>query len=434
MSRRRYHAASAAITALGLLSAAVLPLLGSSVRGASREVTQDQAPRIVAIGDVHGAFEAFVEILQTEGLIDANQKWIGGSTVLVQTGDVFDRGARVRDALDLLIRLEGEATRAGGRVEALLGNHEVMNLLSDFRDVSPASYAAFADKRSEDRRKRAYDDYLDTAKRRSGRGDPVASRDEWMNAHPPGFVEYVEAMGPRGKYGRWLRGHKVVTSVNGIGFMHAGIRPDLPGTLDDVNRTAAKEIASWDEVRNMMVNAKLVPPFCTLREAVSAAAAEIERIAAALKAQTPLEEYVTRQYVDRLQWLMQVDKLSLLEAEGPLWFRGYAQWPETPENATQLSTLFKRLGVSRFVTGHTPMLPNGRIVSRFEQRVFLIDTGMLSAYFKGRASALELQDGRVTAIYTDRKDVLVPARAAHFLRAPFRGGLDAAAASALARY
>ena len=45
----------------------------------------------------------------------------------------------VRDALDLLMRLEEEAQRAGGRVESLLGNHEVMNLLHEFRDVSAAA-------------------------------------------------------------------------------------------------------------------------------------------------------------------------------------------------------------------------------------------------------------------------------------------------------
>ena len=70
-------------------------------------------------------------------------------TILVQTGDIFDRGAKVREALDLLMRLEDEAKRAGGRVEFLLGNHEVMNLLHEFRDVSPAAYASFADARSE---------------------------------------------------------------------------------------------------------------------------------------------------------------------------------------------------------------------------------------------------------------------------------------------
>ena len=402
----------------------------------ARPAAQSAPPRIIAVGDVHGAFEPFVQILQTAGVIDANRKWAGGSTVFVQTGDVFDRGPGVRDALELLMRLESEADRAGGRIESLLGNHEVMNLLSEFRDVPPETYAAFADKRSEDRRKRGYEDYVKTAKRRGGKGDPIATSEEWMSAHPPGFLEYVDALGPRGRYGKWLRGHKVVTKVNDTAFMHAGIRPDAAGTLDEVNATAAREIAAWDDVRAAMVQAQLVPPFCTLKEAVSAATAELERIAAAIKAKTPLEDHITREFVDKLQALQLVDKTSLVAAEGPLWFRGFTQLPETPETAAEMTRLLQRLGVARFVTGHTPTLPGARIVSRFDKRVFLIDTGMLSTYFKGgRASALELQGSRVTAIYVDTKDVLVAQGPLHLPRTPLRGlGAAARAASADARY
>ena len=35
--------------------------------------------RIVAVGDIHGAYEPFVKILQTAGIIDARLRWIGGS-------------------------------------------------------------------------------------------------------------------------------------------------------------------------------------------------------------------------------------------------------------------------------------------------------------------------------------------------------------------
>src|SRR4029453_7746447 len=167
--------------------------------------------RVVAVGDIHGAFDAFAGILQTASVIDAKRQWAGGQTVFVQTGDVFDRGPGVKDALDLLMQLEDQAKRAGGRVEALLGNHEVMNILGDYRDVAPEIYAGFADARSEDRRKRAYDDLAKLLKRR--RVDPP-SRDVWMATHPPGFLEYVDALGPRGKYGKWLRSHQVVANVN----------------------------------------------------------------------------------------------------------------------------------------------------------------------------------------------------------------------------
>src|SRR6185436_3171844 len=95
------------------------------------------APRIVAVGDVHGAGDAFVSILQKAGLIDAQKRWTGGTAILVQTGDLLDRGQDVRQVLDLLMALETEAAKAGGRVNALLGNHELMNLIGETRDVAP---------------------------------------------------------------------------------------------------------------------------------------------------------------------------------------------------------------------------------------------------------------------------------------------------------
>ena len=76
------------------------------------------------------------------------------------------------------MRLEDEAKRAGGRVESLLGNHEAMNLLHEFRDVAPATYAAFADNRSESRRQRAFDDYAKLVKRRATPGETAPNRDD----------------------------------------------------------------------------------------------------------------------------------------------------------------------------------------------------------------------------------------------------------------
>ena len=375
--------------------------------------------RIVAIGDVHGAFDQFVEILQAAGVIDAKRQWAGGTTVLVQTGDIFDRGPKVREALDLLMRLEEEARRAGGRVESLLGNHEVMNLLHEFRDVSPATYAAFADGNSDSRRQRAFDDYARLVKRRATPGEPPANREAWLAAHPAGFVEYVEALGPRGKYGRWLRSHKVVTTEGSTAFMHAGVRADMPGTFDDINRTATRDITTWDDTKAAMVKAQIVPVFCTLPEAVEAAVAELQRISAALQANAPPGDHVTREFVQQLQALLAVGKSSLFEPEGPLWFRGFALWPDGQEsNDTQVTPVLAKFGVERFVTGHTPS--QGRIVSRFNNRIILIDTGMLSTFFKnGRASALELQNGGITAIYTDSRTPIVVPAAAYFRREAF---------------
>src|SRR5688572_22136123 len=89
--------------------------------------------RIVAFADVHGAYPELVSVLREAGVVDEALRWQAGETHLVSTGDLVDRGADSRKVLDLLMRLEGEASKAGGAVHVLLGNHEVMNLVGDLR-------------------------------------------------------------------------------------------------------------------------------------------------------------------------------------------------------------------------------------------------------------------------------------------------------------
>src|SRR6185295_12877271 len=117
--------------------------------------------RIVAVGDVHGAYERFVEILQTAGILDGRLRWAGGRAHLVQLGDVVDRGPDSRKALDLLDRLQDDARRAGGAIHHLLGNHEIMRMLGDLRYVTPGEYEQFI-----------------TAKSGRVRGDFVAAADQ----------------------------------------------------------------------------------------------------------------------------------------------------------------------------------------------------------------------------------------------------------------
>jgi hypothetical protein len=387
---------------LWLIALAAVAVLGGPLHSASPQ----DGRRVVAIGDIHGAYESLTGILRAAGLIDERERWSGGKTMLVQTGDMFDRGAGVRRVVDLLMRLEGEARRAGGRVEVALGNHEVMNILHDFRDVSPEAIATFADARSEDRRERAFAEVVAMAKRQTPAGAPP-DRAAWMQSHPPGFIEYTEAVAPRGRYGRWLRDRKLVIKEGDTIFMHAGIGPETAGGVDDVNRLVAREIAAWDDRRAMLVQAGLIRPFFTLQETLDAAVTELRRISAALEAKQPLEENVTREYVEALQGLTQMGKSPLLTEEGPLWFRGFARWP--PDQEPQVKALLDRVGAARVVCGHTPVVASG-ITSRFNGLVILLDTGMLTSYFKGgRASALEMQGGELNAIYLDKREPLVQA-------------------------
>ena len=369
--------------------------------GAPAIHAQAGAQRVVAIADIHGAEDNFVAILQAARLIDQQRKWIGGRTRLVQTGDFTDRGAPVRNVMDLLMRLEDEARRAGGRVEVLLGNHEGMNILRDVRDVSPDAFRAFTDGDSESRRNKAFMAHATIARRF---GEEL-NRNDWLRSHPPGYVEYIEAMGPGGRYGRWLRARKVVTKVDDSLFMHAGISPQSNATVDDVNRMVEREIRVFDEAVATLQEARLIAPSFTLQEVISALSGELNRIAALIKEKKELDPEITQDYIGRLQRVITIDKWGLLAADGPLWFRGYATLGDDAQ--PQIDALLKRLSAARFVVGHTPQIP-GRISARFQNKIFLIDTGMLTSHFKGgRPSALEIAGGKITAIYPDERTPLV---------------------------
>ena len=363
------------------------------------------APRLVAIGDIHGDYAAITGILKAAGLIDASGAWSGGTAVLVQTGDYLDRGAEVRQVMDLLRALEPEAAKAGGRVQVLLGNHDAMNVLGDVRDVNPKAYAAFAGSDAEKRRQNAFREYtaLGDARARAlgSRPEPYGKRDReaWLAAHPPGYIEYVTALQADGEYGRWLRERRTVTEIAGTVFMHAGIEPAAaPPTLEDINRTVRSEIRKFDEARAYMASHGLILPFFTLQETFAAAQAEAQGLLAG-RATAP-----DSRHVEMLNAVLGMGKSPLITGDGPLWFRGFATWTED-EGRTSIAKLLLRYRARRFVSGHS--IPReARIMARFDGRAFLIDTGMSSVY-KGRASALEIAGDRITAIYGDSKTVLV---------------------------
>jgi hypothetical protein len=225
----------------------------------------DRVERIVAVGDVHGAYDRFVEILQTAGILGARQQWAGGRAHLVQLGDVVDRGPDSRKALDLLERLQGEAQRSGGAVHPLLGNHEIMRMLGDLRYLVPGEYEAFVTPRSE----RVRRDFVDEAER--------SLREQLLKDLPLGFLEMRVAFGRNGHYGDWLRKLDTVVKINGILFLHGGISPGVAGmSCDALNSAVRREMTT-----------------------------DIEKTRGALP-----------------------DSLSARET-GPLWYRGLAQEPET---------------------------------------------------------------------------------------------------------
>lgn len=345
------------------IAAAVLfpygPFTDAAQDVATASCAIETTERVVAVADVHGAYDRFVTILRAAGLIDGRQHWSGGRAVFVQTGDVLDRGPDSRRALDLLRRMEGEASKAGGRVHVLLGNHEVMRMLGDLRYVSTGEYAAFRSTDSEELRERYYRAVLSDAAARAKASnqpfDEAAFRTGFLDQTPLGWVEMQIAFGPKGEYGRWLREHDTVVEINGTVFVHGGIsRAVATMGCATVNATVRSELTT--------------PP-------------------------APLSP-------------RQVAALLASREDGPLWYRGLAQENEPPF-ASELDAILLELKASAIVVGHT-VTADGRLTSRFGGRVVQLDTGMLGGAFypAGRASALEIRDGQFTAIYDDRRELL----------------------------
>lgn len=159
------------------------------------------AERVAAIGDLHGDLDAARAALRLAGAIDEDDHWCGGDLVVVQLGDVFDRGGDEIEILDLLDRLGEDARAHGGAVHSLLGNHELMNARLDFRYVTVEGFLDFA---------------------------PAGAPAE-ADATPADLVAGVGgrtvAMRPGGRIALRLARRNVVTVVGDTVFVHGGVLP-----------------------------------------------------------------------------------------------------------------------------------------------------------------------------------------------------------------
>eukprot|EP00922_Rhytidocystis_sp_ex-Travisia-forbesii_P008277 GHVS01012194.1.p1 GENE.GHVS01012194.1~~GHVS01012194.1.p1 ORF type:complete len:588 (+),score=203.26 GHVS01012194.1:71-1834(+) len=159
-----------------------------------------------AIGDLHGDLFNCLMALHAAAVVDADGRWSAGSGVLVQTGDVLDRGPDGRKLYDFFFRLRREAQLMGGDVVMLLGNHDIMNLCGDFR----------------------YADGEETQQEFGG----VEGR--------------MAAFSEQGLYGRLLRSFPVVVEINKIVYVHAGMLPEHAQLgYSTLNKRAKEELQDW---------------------------------------------------------------------------------------------------------------------------------------------------------------------------------------------
>lgn len=204
------------------------PQPAALVAGAFSESKRAAADRLVAIGDLHGDLSATRRAFQLGGATDAQDHWVGGKLVVVQTGDVLDRGDDERAILEFLDKQEAAAKKAGGAIYRLNGNHELMNVQGDFRYVSAQGFKSFAGETGA-----ASAAVADLAPEQQGR---------------------AKAFFPGGRIANKLAEFPEVLMVGDTVFTHGGLEPKfVQYGLDRVNR----EVSQWMRGQAPLPNALL---------------------------------------------------------------------------------------------------------------------------------------------------------------------------------
>jgi Calcineurin-like phosphoesterase len=171
--------------------------------------TYEGVKKIFVVSDIHGQYDRFVQILQGNKVIDAENNWIWEEGHLVILGDVMDRGPKVTECLWLIHKLETQAALWSGKIHFLLGNHELMVMRGDTRYV-PDKYQFVAEK--------------------LGRS----------------FYKFYS---PESEFGRWLRSKNTIIKINGMLFVHAGLHPKVISnnySISEMNIAIRENIDSPD--------------------------------------------------------------------------------------------------------------------------------------------------------------------------------------------
>ena len=324
--------------------------------------------KIIAVGDLHGDYDNFVEILKNPkvALVDENLHWTGGDTHLVQTGDIMDRGDRAKDIFDLLMLLEKEAEAAGGKVHVLFGNHEeatITGISLGYPDyVSTKQFVAFLPEKFRKSREKDFlsslsDDVKAQVQAWGGDVDRnPALLEYWTDVlnnvrkrkDPLTALTYVENFNRT--YGKWLLQKNCVIKINDIIFAHGGVNLEFSKwKLKDINEVFRMEL--WAYVLQP-TNPKIGgQPF------------------------TPKIVY---------------------NPQSPLWYR-----QDDAASQAEVDQVLANLGASRMVVGHnflgtgeaSPIVLNEDAVARFEGKVWMIDTGIGYSDLGGILYALIIDEG-----------------------------------------
>ncbi|XP_078180729.1 calcineurin-like metallo-phosphoesterase superfamily protein isoform X1 [Carex rostrata] len=316
--------------------------------------------RIVGVGDLHGDLSQTRCALQMAGVLSLDgYQWTGGDTVLVQVGDILDRGEDEIAILSLLKSLSVQAKSEGGAVFQVNGNHETMNIQGDFRYVDPGAFDECAN----------FVEYLEECK---GNWDDAflswiyvsemlkeeraSGNKKWspwnLVKRQKGVVARSALLNPGGALACELSRHPVVLKINDWIFCHGGL---LPHHVQYGVERMNKEVSDW--MRGLKRDGSEMP------------------------------------------------FIALKGYDSVVWSRLYSREPgPLGKNPHKISSIAKRtleeIKANGMVVGHTPQI-NGVNSSMYDDRVWCIDVGMSSGVLNSSPEVLEIVDNKARVLKRD---------------------------------
>ncbi|KAG9445302.1 hypothetical protein H6P81_016642 [Aristolochia fimbriata] len=353
-------------------------LPNSSLRSCLKPIVVDGNPptfvsahgrRIVAVGDLHGDLAKERWAFEMAGLLssDGEDLWTGGETVLVQLGDILDRGDDEIAILSLLRSLSIQAQTEGGAVFQVNGNHETMNVEGDFRYVPPGAFDECLDffeylQLCDNNWEEAFVSWIKVSTGwKEDRPHSSTSWSPWkLVERQKGVIARSSLLKPGGPLACELANHGVILQVDDWLFCHGGVLPHhVAYGIERIN----SDVSLW--MRGLRDDSD---------------GPEIPFLA-------------TRGY-DSVVWnrLYSGDMTDFKFHERQLQICSVAE--ETLE----------KVGAKAMVVGHTPQLEG--VNCKYNDSIWRIDVGMSSGVLNSSPEVLEIKESKARVIKGDQLQVL----------------------------
>lgn len=333
--------------------------------------------RIVAVGDLHGDLAKARDALKLAGVLssDGQDTWTGQETVLVQLGDILDRGEDEIAILSLLRSLQIQAKEHGGAVFQVNGNHETMNVEGDFRYVDSGGFDECSDfleylNDCEHNWEDAFASWAEVSE--SWKQERKVSQSSWgpwnLVKRQKGVIARSILLRPGGPLASELARHPVVLKVDDWVFCHGGLLPHhVTYGIERINH----EVSKWMINVNEDDNDESQIPFIATRGYDSVVWNRLYS-----RDTSDLEDYNIEQIQSVLDTTLQV------------------------------------LGAKAMVVGHTPQTTG--VNCKYNCSIWRVDVGMSSGVLDSRPEVLEIR-GDKTRVIRSESDSFSELQAADYI-------------------